>query len=81
MIIVGMRPTGGVDLAGRNPDRTQRGYSECGFLAATPDGGAHRGRRGTCAGIGRAISHTLMTPVVDLQHRIAHRHVLNPVAE
>ena len=77
MIVVGVCPTGRVDLAGRDAHRAQRGYQQGRLLATTAIGGAHCGQWAAGAGVAGAIGHMLMAPVVDLEGGIAHAQPLD----
>ena len=70
MIVVRMRPPGGVDLTGRNAHRTQGGNQQGRFLTTTPVCRAYRCQRRTGTGIGGSIDSLLVAPVVHLQNGI-----------
>ncbi len=81
MVIIGMRPAGGIHLAGGDSHRTQGGYGKGRFLAAAAKGCAHCGQRRRCPGVGGLVGNLLVAPVVHFQNGIFHRQVLYSVAQ
>ncbi len=78
MIVVGMRPSGSVNLSGRNSHSAECSHSKRRFLAATAIRRAHRCQRRTCTGIGRPISHFFVTPMVYFENGVIHGKIANP---
>ena len=81
MIVVRMRPPGGVDLTGRDTHRTQGGNQQGRFLATTPVCRAHRCQRRTGTGIGGSIDSLLVAPVVHLQNGIIEGQRLDTILQ
>ena len=79
MVIVGMCPTGRINLTSGNTHRTQGSHRKGRFLTATAISGLDRGQGRAGAGIRRSIDHLLVAPVVHLQHRIVERQVLHTI--
>ena len=79
MIVVGMSPARGVYLAGRDAHSAQGCHRECGLLAASSERRPHCGEGRACAGIGRAVGHMFVTPMVDFKNGVAHRKVTDAV--
>ncbi|CDD32087.1 uncharacterized protein BN762_02230 [Bacteroides sp. CAG:714] len=76
VVVVGVCPARCIYLACRNTYRTQCGYQEGGFLAATAVGSLDCSHRGAGTDIGRLVYHLFMAPVVHLQYGIEHGQVL-----
>ena len=81
MVVVGMRPAGGIDLAGRDADGTQGSNAQHALLATTSRTRCHCCQRAGSAGIGGLIGSLLVTPMVDFQYGIIHAHALHTSAE
>ena len=81
MIIIRMRPTGSIYLPCRNPHRTQRSHSKCGFFSTTSIGCLHRCQRRTGTCITWTIDYLFMTPVIHFQNSILHGQMLHPILQ
>ena len=81
MVVVGMRPTRGINLSSRYAYRPQGSHRESTLLATSSISRANGGERSRSAGIRRLISHSLMAPVVHLQDGILHAHALHPLLQ
>ena len=79
MIIIRMCPTGSIYLPCRNPHRTQRSHSKCGFFSATPIRCLHRCQRRTGTCITRTIDHLFMAPMIYFQNSVLHGQMLHPI--
>ena len=73
VVVVGVCPARRVDLAGGDAHGAEGGHRERTLFAASARGGLQggEGRRG--AGVGGLVGDVLVAPVVDFQHRLAHR--------
>ena len=77
MVIVGMRPTRGVHLTGRNTHGTQGCNSKSALLATTSISRTERCQRTAGSAIRRTIRHVLVAPVVHLEDSLLHTQFLN----
>ena len=77
VVVIGMSPTWGVNLACRDAYRSQRSYGKSTLLATSSEGRTNSGERSRGAGIGRLIGNTLVAPMVHLQDGILHAHPLH----
>ena len=81
MIVVGVRPTGRIDLTGRNAYRAQRTDQQRRFLATTSVGRLDSSHGRTGARVAGTIDGLLVTPVVDLQDGFAQRQRTYPIPQ
>ena len=81
MVVIGMCPTGGIDLPGRNADGTEGSHGERALLSAAAAAGPYRLQGRGCARIGRLIGDTFVAPVVHFEYGILHGQALHPPAQ
>ena len=81
VVVVAVRPTRGVALAGGNAHGTEGRHREGALLTATPVRGLQRGQRRRCSRISRLIINIFVAPMVHLQGGIIHTHVLDAVLQ
>ncbi len=81
MVVVGVGPARGVDLACRYAYRAQSCHCESRLLAAASYGRAYCGQRGACAAVRGLIGDFFVTPVVDLEHGVGHGETFDAVFE
>ena len=79
MVVVGMRPARGVDLAGRDAYRAEGGHQESGFLTATSVSRPHCGKRRTGTSVRGLVDHLLVAPVIHFEDGICHGEILHAV--
>ena len=77
MVIVGMRPTRGINLTGRNTYGTQGCNSKSALLATASISRTERCQRTAGSAIRRTIRHVLVAPVVHLEDSLLHTQFLN----
>ena len=80
VVVVGMGPSGRIDLAGRDAGGTQGGHCEHGLLSATAHTAAYRGYGAARAGVGRLVAGLLVAPMVDFQGCGGDIHTLHAAA-
>ena len=81
MIVVGMGPTGGIYLPGRNAHGTQGCHTESALLATATRARAQGDERRLSAPVGGLIGGMLVAPMVHLEHRIIHRQLAHALAQ
>ncbi len=81
VVVVGVGPARGVDLAGGDAHRAQRRDQQRRLLAAAARGGPDHGQRGARARVGRRVDGLLVAPVVHLQDGVGHREAAHAVAQ
>ena len=79
VVVVTVRPTRGVTLTGGDAHGAESGHREGALLAATTVRGLQCGQRCRSPHISRLIVNIFVTPVVHLQSRIVHAHILDTV--
>ena len=79
MIVVGVRPTGRIDLTRRYAYRTQSGHQQGRLFAATAISRTDSSHRRTGAGIAWLIDGLLVTPVVHFEDGVVQRKLLHAV--
>ena len=81
VVVVGVGPARGIDLAGRDAGGAQGGDGQHGLLAAAADAPADRGHRGARPAVGGLVGGLFVAPVVDLQGGFGQAHAPDPGAE
>ena len=81
VIVVGVGPAWGIDLAGGYADAAQGCYEEGGFLTATTIGRADSGEGRGGAFVAGLIGDAFVAPMVHLEDGFGHREALDAVLE
>ena len=81
MVVIGVRPARGIDLASGDTDCTQSCDQECGLFATAPIGRAYGSQRRGGAGITWRIDDVLVAPAVDLEYRIMQGESLDAILQ
>ena len=81
VVVVGVCPPRGVDLACGDAHGAQRCHGKGALLAAAAYGGAHTAQWGRRASVRGAVGHVFVTPVVDFEHGLVHREATDTLAQ
>ena len=81
VVVVGVRPSGGVDLTRRDACGPERCDREHGLFTAPSESGADGGHRAERPPVGRTVGGLFVAPVIDLQGGVGEAHPLDAAAQ